>query len=85
MSRATTLTSVAQQLSLSLGVSIGAITLETTTRLSGGVIDAADFRSALPSSLVGSVLTLASVDSVPEACARTCRRRATEAAGRKPS
>jgi len=43
MSRATTLTSVAQQLSLSLGISIGAITLETTTRLSGGVISAETF------------------------------------------
>jgi EmrB/QacA subfamily drug resistance transporter len=43
MSRATTLTSVAQQLSLSLGVSIGAIALETTTRFTGGEIVAGDF------------------------------------------
>jgi MFS family permease len=43
MSRATTLTSVAQQLSLSVGVSVGAIALETMTRLSGGEIVASDF------------------------------------------
>jgi hypothetical protein len=43
MSRATTLTSVAQQLSLSLGISIGAMTLEATTRFSGGVITADTF------------------------------------------
>jgi ABC-type xylose transport system permease subunit len=43
MSRATTLTSVAQQLSLSLGISIGAMTLEASTRLSGGVITADTF------------------------------------------
>jgi EmrB/QacA subfamily drug resistance transporter len=43
MSRATTLTSVAQQLSLSLGISIGAMTLEATTRFSGGVISADTF------------------------------------------
>jgi EmrB/QacA subfamily drug resistance transporter len=43
MSRATTLTSVAQQLSLSLGISIGAMMLEASTRLSGGVITADTF------------------------------------------
>jgi hypothetical protein len=58
MSRATTLTSVAQQLSLSVGISIGAITLETTQRLSGGVIDASSFT---PAFLVVGILTVSSV------------------------
>lgn len=57
MSRATTLTSVAQQLSLSFGISIGAITLETTTRLSGGGIDASSF---VPAFLVVGLLTTSS-------------------------
>ena len=43
MSRATTLISVAQQLSLSVGVSVGAIALETSTRFTGGAIVASDF------------------------------------------
>ncbi len=43
MSRATTLTSVAQQLSLSLGISLGAITLEITTRVYGGAISTDSF------------------------------------------
>ncbi len=44
MSRATTLTSVAQQLSLSLGISVGAIILEFSTgAVSGGVITASAF------------------------------------------
>ena len=38
MSRATTLTSVAQQLSLSVGISVGAVALELTTRTTGGEI-----------------------------------------------
>jgi EmrB/QacA subfamily drug resistance transporter len=58
MSRATTLTSVAQQLSLSFGISIGAITLETTARFTGGVIDA---RSFVPAFLVVGILTISSV------------------------
>ena len=57
-SRATTLTSVAQQLSLPFGISIGAITLEATTRLSGGVIDADSFR---PAFILVGILTLASI------------------------
>jgi EmrB/QacA subfamily drug resistance transporter len=57
MSRATTLTSVAQQLSLSLGVSVGAIALETTTRFTGGEIVASDF--ILPFLIVG-LISLAS-------------------------
>ena len=36
MSRATTLTSVAQQLSLSIGISVGAMTLELTVEATGG-------------------------------------------------
>lgn len=43
MSQATTLTSVAQQLSLSLGISIGAITLQLVTNATGGVITATTF------------------------------------------
>ncbi len=58
MSRATTLTSVAQQLSLSVGISIGAITLETTQRLNGGVIDAGSFT---PAFLLVGILTTSSV------------------------
>jgi EmrB/QacA subfamily drug resistance transporter len=59
MSRATTLSSVAQQLSLSIGVSVGGVALEITTGLfSGGAITAADFR--LPFLLVG-LISLASL------------------------
>ena len=46
MSRATTLTSVAQQISLSVGISVGAVTLELSTRFSGGQITADSFRPA---------------------------------------
>ena len=46
MSRATTLTSVAQQLSISLGISIGAIALELTVKSSGGAMTAASFAPA---------------------------------------
>ena len=53
MSRATTLTSVSQQLSLSVGVSVGAFVLETTTRFSGGVIVASDF--LFPFLVVGAI------------------------------
>jgi MFS family permease len=58
MSRATTLTSVAQQLSLSVGVSVGAFALETTTRFTGGVIVASDF--LFPFLVVGA-MSLASL------------------------
>jgi EmrB/QacA subfamily drug resistance transporter len=58
MSRATTLTSVAQQLSLSVGISIGAIVLETTTHLTGGVIAAGSF---WPAFLVVGFLTVLSI------------------------
>jgi MFS family permease len=59
MSRATTLTSVAQQLSLSLGISIGAVTLEVTTRLSGGVISASAFWPAFV--IVGALSALSAI------------------------
>jgi MFS family permease len=59
MSRATTLTSVAQQLSLSLGISLGAITLETATRFSGGVISADSFWPAFV--LVGVLSALSGI------------------------
>jgi EmrB/QacA subfamily drug resistance transporter len=61
MSRATTLTSVAQQLSLSIGISIGAIALELTVHASGGsAIGAADF---VPAFLV--VGGLAALSAIP--------------------
>ncbi|MBN9008880.1 MAG: DHA2 family efflux MFS transporter permease subunit [Rhizobiales bacterium] len=55
MSRATTLTSVAQQLSLSIGISIGAIALELTVGAGGGAITAADF---VPAFVVVGVLAM---------------------------
>jgi MFS family permease len=58
MSRATTLTSVAQQLSLSVGVSVGAIALEWTTSRNGGAILASDFW--LPFLVIG-VISLSSL------------------------
>jgi EmrB/QacA subfamily drug resistance transporter len=58
MSRATTLTSVAQQLALSLGISIGAIALETSARMSGGEIGAGSFA---PAFLLVGAITVASV------------------------
>ena len=69
MSRATTLTSVAQQLSLSLGISIGAIMLELASR--GGAITASSFRPAFL--VVGRALGHLG-DPVHPARAR-CRRR----------
>ncbi len=53
MSRATTLTSVAQQLSLSVGVSTGALVLEAMTRISGNEIVASDFWA--PFTIVGLI------------------------------
>jgi EmrB/QacA subfamily drug resistance transporter len=58
MSRATSLASVAQQLSLSVGISVGAITLELTTRMSGGVIEASSFG---PAFIVIALFSVASV------------------------
>jgi MFS family permease len=59
ISRATTLSSVAQQLSISLGVSIGAISLEVATHYTGGTITAEAF--TFPFILVGVLATLAVV------------------------
>jgi EmrB/QacA subfamily drug resistance transporter len=56
MSRATTLTSVAQQLSISVGISVGAITLELAT--GGGTITAGSFA---PAFLVVGALAVLSV------------------------
>ncbi len=58
MSGATTLTAVGQQLSLSLGVSIGAVALQAATRFSGGTIVAQDF--VFPFLVVGAI-TLSSL------------------------
>lgn len=46
MSRATSMTSVFQQLSQSLGISVGAIALELSSSRTGGVIEIASFRPA---------------------------------------
>ena len=57
MSRATTLTSVAQQLSLSIGVSVGAMALELTVEATGGDIGPTSF---VPAFLVVGGLTVLS-------------------------
>lgn len=57
MSRATTLTSVAQQLSLSVGISVGAIALELTVEAAGGAIGPSSF---VPAFLVVGALTVLS-------------------------
>jgi MFS family permease len=57
MSRTTTLTSVAQQLSLSIGISIGAIALELTVSASGGALGPSSF---VPAFLVVGTLTVLS-------------------------
>jgi EmrB/QacA subfamily drug resistance transporter len=77
MSRATTLTSVAQQLSLSVGISIGAIILETTARISGGGLSADSFWPAF--TIVG-ILTALSV--IPFAL--LARDAGDEMSGRRP-
>jgi MFS family permease len=58
LSKATTLTSVAQQLSLSLGISIGAIALEMVSVAGGGVITAATF---WPAFLVVGLIALGAI------------------------
>jgi len=58
MSAATTLTSVAQQLSLSIGISVGAMALEFSTNTSDGAIEADSFR---PAFLLIGVLAMLSV------------------------
>jgi EmrB/QacA subfamily drug resistance transporter len=58
MSRATTLASVAQQLSLSVGISLGAVALEVTTGLGGGAITAGAF---WPAFVIVGLITLLSL------------------------
>ena len=58
MSGATTLTSVAQQLSLSVGISIGAIALELATHMTGNAITYASF---WPAFLIVGAISLASL------------------------
>ncbi len=58
MSQATTISSVAQQLSVSAGITVGAIVLQVTTNLSGGEINATVF---WPAFLVIGFTTLVSV------------------------
>jgi len=78
MSRATTLTSVAQQLSLSIGISIGAIALELSVQASGGTIGAGNF---VPAFIVVGVL--AGLSAVPFAfLARDAGR---EVSGQRPA
>ncbi len=58
LSSATTLTSVAQQLSLTIGISIGALVLEASAARSGGEIGVADF---LPAFLTMGVIAIAAI------------------------
>ncbi len=78
MSRATTLASVAQQLSLSVGISVGAITLELATRSTGGAIEASSFRPAFI--LIGT-LRPALPRAVPAPLAQRRRRDVRPPAG----
>jgi hypothetical protein len=66
MSRATSFSSVAQQLSLSLGVAIGASVLQTLRWLRGGTLEIADFQWAFI--IMALVLTsaIASFITLPE-------------------
>jgi len=59
MSAATALTSVAQQLSLSIGISVGASVLEIVTATTGGVIEATAFRPAFI--IVGIITALSAI------------------------
>ena len=78
MSGATTLTAVGQQLSLSLGVSVGAVALQTATRFSGDTIVARDF--IFPFLLIGA-LTLSSL--IP--FRRLAHDAGDEMSGRRPA
>ncbi len=60
MSQATTMTSVAQQIAVSLGITVGAIALQLATNAQGGTITATAF---WPAFLTVGALTLASVIS----------------------
>jgi hypothetical protein len=83
MSRATTLTAVAQQLSLSTGVAVGALVVEITLRLShGAAMSAADFPPAFL--VVGALAATASLIFVrlaPDAGAELSGRKAVKADG----
>src|SRR5271170_5164977 len=83
MSRATTLTAVAQQLSLSTGVAVGALVVEITLRLNhGATMSAADFPPAFL--VVGALAATASLIFVrlaPDAGAELSGRKAVKADG----
>ena len=78
MSRATTLASVAQQLSLSVGISVGAIALELATHSTGGAIEASSFRPAFL--LIGSFTLLSLVPFL-----RLSHSAGDEMSGRQPA
>jgi EmrB/QacA subfamily drug resistance transporter len=84
MSQATTMTSVAQQVAVSLGITIGAISLQLSTNAHGGAITAQVF---WPAFVTVGVLTLASVISffmlAPDAGAEMSGR--TPVPGVKPA
>jgi EmrB/QacA subfamily drug resistance transporter len=77
MSAATSLTSVVQQLSLSVGISIGAVVLEIVTAESGGLITASSF---WPAFIVVGLIT--ALSAVPFAWLD--RDAGHEVSGRKP-
>ncbi|KAB2866182.1 MAG: DHA2 family efflux MFS transporter permease subunit [Bauldia sp.] len=77
LSRATSLTSVGQQLALSIGISVGAITLEVTSAATGGVITADTFWPAFI--VVG---LLAGLSAIPFAL--LARDAGDEMSGRRP-
>ena len=82
MSRATTLTAVAQQLSLSTGVAIGALVVELTLRLKhGAAMSAADFPPAfLAVSVLSASAALIFYRLPPDAGSELSGRKAAEAA-----
>ncbi len=95
MSQATTMTSVAQQIAVSLGITIGAISLQLSTNAHGGAISAQVF---WPAFVTVGALTLASIVSffmlVPDAGSEmsgrppvpgTARPRGMTQVPRKPS
>ena len=77
MSGATTITSVAQQLSLSIGVSVGAISLQLTVEATGGALVPASF---VPAFLV--VGAIAALSAVP--FARLAHDAGREVSGHRP-
>ena len=66
MSRATSFSSVAQQLSLSLGVAIGASVLQTLRWFRGGTLEIADFQWAFIVMAVILMSAIASFIGLPE-------------------